>query len=506
MGGGGGEGRDEGFLPCRRAGRVSGATGGKTAMRAGPEWCARNCSSVASDDDSYEAGRLTKMCYQSCGYESPIEVGPMPELAVGHTSFDQLVQSAKKYSKGDREEQRLNYAYSDARLDGLPVAMASIVYSYGDNTNQPEDRLELVESAEITRNLLRQFDFIVDFVYSKAESAKALCPIDVSTIQSMHSITMEGILSESGAFRGAPIHIMGNDVEIPPPTDVPELMVAFENQLRSRWLTSTAPHLAAFALWRLLWIHPFADGNGRTARALAYLILCLKAGFPLPGTPTLPELLASNRAEYYSALKSADESYGRGREDVSALRKLIEKLAARQLANEPAMTASAAVRFQNLLTERIDGAPDDISEACFGTHKAHWKLWDLGKCFVLLVGSREMLLEATRRQRNLGTPVPGLVAVESNRAIFRMAVGQKIGFISDQHSDVSQRPLLFLEAGQGITAANLRLLGTEAGDYQLTGAAYLVRPLSGEGASSIDVYFDLLLTKHISISRSKIGA
>lgn len=27
-----------GFLPCRRAGPVSGATGGKMAMRAGPEW------------------------------------------------------------------------------------------------------------------------------------------------------------------------------------------------------------------------------------------------------------------------------------------------------------------------------------------------------------------------------------------------------------------------------------------------------------------------------------
>jgi Fic family protein len=32
---------------------------------------------------------------------------------------------------------------------------------------------------------------------------------------------------------------------------------------------------AAYALCRLNWIHPFAGGNGRTARAFSYLIICL---------------------------------------------------------------------------------------------------------------------------------------------------------------------------------------------------------------------------------------
>jgi hypothetical protein len=34
---------------------------------------------------------------------------------------------------------------------------------------------------------------------------------------------------------------------------------------------ATAIHLAAYLMWRLNWIHPFADGNGRTARMTSYV-------------------------------------------------------------------------------------------------------------------------------------------------------------------------------------------------------------------------------------------
>lgn len=35
---------------------------------------------------------------------------------------------------------------------------------------------------------------------------------------------------------------------------------------------------AAYALWRLNWIHPFGDGNGKTARAVMYLVRCVGFG------------------------------------------------------------------------------------------------------------------------------------------------------------------------------------------------------------------------------------
>lgn len=63
---------------------------------------------------------------------------------------------------------------------------------------------------------------------------------------------------------------------------------------------------AAIALWRFNWIHPFPGGNGRTARALAYLVLCMDLGRMLPGVPTMPNLIADRRDHYIDALREVD--------------------------------------------------------------------------------------------------------------------------------------------------------------------------------------------------------
>jgi Fic family protein len=93
----------------------------------------------------------------------------------------------------------------------------------------------------------------------------------------------------------------------------------------------TPVHLASYLMWRMNWIHPFYGGNGRTARAVSYLILCARLGFVLPGTTTIPELIVNNRAPYYSALRKADEAYAEGRLDVSEMEELMDSLLAAQL-------------------------------------------------------------------------------------------------------------------------------------------------------------------------------
>lgn len=84
-------------------------------------------------------------------------------------------------------------------------------------------------------------------------------------------------------------------------------------------------------MWRLNWIHPFSDGNGRTSRAVSYLVLSLKVGYRLPGTPTIPEQIMENREPYHDALERADEAAARDMIDVSALELMIESMLAKQL-------------------------------------------------------------------------------------------------------------------------------------------------------------------------------
>jgi len=84
-------------------------------------------------------------------------------------------------------------------------------------------------------------------------------------------------------------------------------------------------------LWRLSWIHPFSDGNGRTSRAAAHVVLSIKLDSLLPGTPTIPEQIAADKVPYYEALEAADASCARGEVDVSALEDLLSRMLVEQL-------------------------------------------------------------------------------------------------------------------------------------------------------------------------------
>ena len=92
--------------------------------------------------------------------------------------------------------------------------------------------------------------------------------------------------------------------------------------------------LPAYALWRLNWIHPFVEGNGRTARAACYLLICLKQGKMLKGKKIVPERIRENRDPYYAALRSADHAWDQGHFNVSELASYLERLLKGQLTGQ----------------------------------------------------------------------------------------------------------------------------------------------------------------------------
>ncbi|XP_071454869.1 protein adenylyltransferase Fic [Hetaerina americana] len=104
---------------------------------------------------------------------------------------------------------------------------------------------------------------------------------------------------EAGRFRRTQVFV-GSHVP-PPPKDLPALMDAFV-----QWLNSDAAlHLhpvrhAALAHYKLVALHPFTDGNGRTSRLLMNMIL-MQAGYP----PVI--ILKRDRLKYYETLQWANE-------------------------------------------------------------------------------------------------------------------------------------------------------------------------------------------------------
>jgi Fic family protein len=152
-----------------------------------------------------------------------------------------------------------------------------------------------------------------------------------STILHLHRAVLSGISAYAGVHRPADIDI-GESKHRPPGAHlVAELLEELCDYVNDQLETTTPIHLASYVLWRLNWIHPFTDGNGRTARAVSYLVLSVRVGMILPGSNTIPEQIIAHRKAYYDALEVADSALKEGRIDVSAVEELLTGMLASQL-------------------------------------------------------------------------------------------------------------------------------------------------------------------------------
>ncbi len=179
-------------------------------------------------------------------------------------------------------------------------------------------------------NAIRQFDRVLDMIDDVARAGQPF-KLRPSKILDLHRCALEGLSAYAGNFRPGPV-IIGQSKHTPPDAFlVAELIEDMCEHVNANWLQQSAVELCAYVMWRLNWIHPFADGNGRTSRALAYLVLCAKVGDRLPGRKTLPEQIAENKGPYYEALEKADAAFSDGIIDISAMRELLENYLALQL-------------------------------------------------------------------------------------------------------------------------------------------------------------------------------
>lgn len=123
--------------------------------------------------------------------------------------------------------------------------------------------------------------------------------IDQLLIRQINQLVMKEIDTENaGRYREVEVKITGSIFQPSPPAVVPVKMRQFEQWFAEKESRKELIDYAALAHFQLVDIHPFIDGNGRTARLLMNLILMAK-GFP-------PTVISKNdRQKYYRVLDAA---------------------------------------------------------------------------------------------------------------------------------------------------------------------------------------------------------
>ena len=186
------------------------------------------------------------------------------------------------------------------------------------------------------RNGLLQFDEVEKLIALHAQD-QAL-HFEPALLRHLNRLAIEGIRKSAGYFRLTEISITNTSHQPPPAEDVEHYVREMCGYVNEHWSSregdlENAIHLSAYLMWRLNWIHPFRDGNGRTSRALSYLALGVRLGRQLAGEPTIADQIVDNKGPYYDALDAADEAYRVGHIDVALMETLITDLLVVQLSS-----------------------------------------------------------------------------------------------------------------------------------------------------------------------------
>lgn len=187
------------------------------------------------------------------------------------------------------------------------------------------------EIAELeARNGLLQFDRMLE-IAAEAVRSPGEFRLRPSTIAELNRVAVQRLEPTAGSFRTIDVSIENSGHQPPGWEDVPGLVDDLCDYVNENWKGASPIHLASYVMWRLNWIHPFANGNGRTSRVVSYLVLCVRLGSVLPGTKTIPEAIAQDKQPYYEALEAADEGWTQGSLDVSSMEELLRSYLASQL-------------------------------------------------------------------------------------------------------------------------------------------------------------------------------
>jgi len=183
--------------------------------------------------------------------------------------LDKYKPFSKEFIKNIEEWYKIELTYTSNAIEGntLTRQETALIVEKGIT----------VKGKSITEHL-EAINHAKAYQYIQELNLRSIKEINQRIILDIHALILKNIdTGNAGTYRNIPVRIAGSTVTLPNPLKVPELMKEF-----IIWLHQTKDNIVKIAVdahFKLVTIHPFVDGNGRTARLLMNLILTT-AGYP----------------------------------------------------------------------------------------------------------------------------------------------------------------------------------------------------------------------------------
>lgn len=238
----------------------------------------------------------------------------LQQLTEKKLKLDKLQPLKKERLKNLEDWLRVELTYSSNAIEGNTLSRI-------ETAEVIEKGVSAVISGKALKDQLEAVNHVkaIEFIKSLAKKRKNHTKITENDINTIHKIILTGIDDEwAGRYRETEIFIKGTNVELPQPDKVPYIMNEFIQWLSHQKKTHPV-RVAEDAHFKLVSIHPYIDGNGRTARLLMNLILIIN-GYPMA------VIRNEERTQYLDSLERAQL-----KEDMQSYYHLIEVSVERSL-------------------------------------------------------------------------------------------------------------------------------------------------------------------------------
>ncbi|MBC6109610.1 Fic family protein [Pedobacter sp. CCM 8938] len=174
----------------------------------------------------------------------------------------------------------------------------------GNTLSLKETQMVLQEGMTVKGKSLREHfevynhEKAIDYLYTLVKDSYTIRSID---ILSLHGLVLRSIEDDfAGRLRNGGVRIIGANFTPPNANKVSDLLDELISFVNDNTSGLNDVMMATLFHHKLVWIHPFFDGNGRTVR-LAMNLLLMRKGFP----PAI--ILKNDRKKYYEALNQANK-------------------------------------------------------------------------------------------------------------------------------------------------------------------------------------------------------